>query len=119
MTTSSGQSIPAKYCIRHGSASTIGIRKTPLSALEPRDNELCLLPMIAWLKAFHIVFVVAWFAGLFYLPRLFVYHADATDEPGIKRFVVMERRLLALTTVAAVLAAILGVAMIAAVPAYL
>jgi len=75
--------------------------------------------MIAWLKAFHIVFVVAWFAGLFYLPRLFVYHADATDEPGIKRFVVMEHRLFALTSIAAALAAILGVAMIVAVPAYL
>jgi len=33
-----------------------------------------------WLKAFHVVFVVTWFAGLFYLPRLFVYHSTATDE---------------------------------------
>ena len=46
-----------------------------------------------WLKAFHVVFVVTWFAGLFYLPRLFVYHAATTDAPGLKRFVVMERRL--------------------------
>src|SRR5262244_1723908 len=46
-----------------------------------------------WLKAFHIVFVVTWFAGLFYLPRLFVYHAVTTDAPGLARFVVMERRL--------------------------
>ena len=45
-----------------------------------------------WLKAFHIVFVVTWFAGLFYLPRLFVYHVEATDAPGIERFVAMERR---------------------------
>ena len=46
-----------------------------------------------WLKAFHIVFMVAWFAGLFYLPRLFVYHAGATDAPSIERFKVMERKL--------------------------
>ena len=46
-----------------------------------------------WVKAFHIVFMVTWFAGLFYLPRLFVYHAMATDEVGIERFKVMERKL--------------------------
>ena len=46
-----------------------------------------------WLKAFHIVFVIAWFAGLFYLPRLFVYHATATDAPSNERFKVMERKL--------------------------
>ena len=46
-----------------------------------------------WVKAFHIVFMVAWFAGLFYLPRLFVYHAAATDTPSIERFKVMERKL--------------------------
>ena len=46
-----------------------------------------------WLKAFHIVFMVTWFAGLFYLPRLFVYHATADDRAGIERFKVMERKL--------------------------
>jgi len=46
-----------------------------------------------WVKAFHIVFVVTWFAGLFYLPRLFVYHAMASDAVGIERFKVMERKL--------------------------
>jgi putative membrane protein len=46
-----------------------------------------------WLKAFHIVFVVSWFAGLFYLPRLFVYHAQATDTASNERFKVMERKL--------------------------
>jgi protoporphyrinogen IX oxidase len=54
-----------------------------------------------WLKAFHIIFVVTWFAGLFYLPRLFVYHAVATDAPGLERFVVMERRLFAIMTLGA------------------
>ncbi len=46
-----------------------------------------------WLKSLHIVFLVSWFAGLFYLPRLFVYHAMATDAIGIERFKVMERKL--------------------------
>jgi putative membrane protein len=53
-----------------------------------------------WWKAFHIIFVVAWFAGLFYLPRLFVYHAQTLDEAGHQRFVVMERRLFVLMTIA-------------------
>ncbi|BCX88744.1 protoporphyrinogen IX oxidase [Methylomarinovum tepidoasis] len=46
-----------------------------------------------WLKAFHIIFMVTWFAGLFYLPRLFVYHAMAEDEIGRERFKIMERKL--------------------------
>lgn len=46
-----------------------------------------------WVKALHIVFVVSWFAGLFYLPRLFVYHADAKDAASNERFKLMERKL--------------------------
>ncbi len=46
-----------------------------------------------WIKSLHIIFVVTWFAGLFYLPRLFVYHAMTTDQPGIERFKIMERKL--------------------------
>ena len=46
-----------------------------------------------WLKALHIIFVVAWFAGLFYLPRLFVYHCDVDDSVANARFQLMERRL--------------------------
>ena len=46
-----------------------------------------------WVKAFHIIFMVTWFAGLFYLPRLFVYHASSSDEISNKRFKVMERKL--------------------------
>lgn len=46
-----------------------------------------------WVKSFHIVFMVAWFAGLFYMPRLFVYHAMASDEISLERFKVMERKL--------------------------
>jgi putative membrane protein len=44
-------------------------------------------------KALHLIFMVTWFAGLFYLPRLFVYHAMTTDTPGLERFKVMERKL--------------------------
>jgi protoporphyrinogen IX oxidase len=46
-----------------------------------------------WIKSLHIVFVVSWFAGLFYLPRLYVYHAQATDGASNERFKVMERKL--------------------------
>ncbi|BES69821.1 protoporphyrinogen oxidase HemJ [Marinobacter nanhaiticus D15-8W] len=46
-----------------------------------------------WVKAFHIIAMVCWFAGIFYLPRLFVYHASAQDETGRERFKIMERKL--------------------------
>ncbi len=72
-----------------------------------------------WLKAFHVIFVVTWFAGLFYLPRLFVYHVAARDETGLQRFVVMERRLFGIMTLGAVLAALFGLSMILAAPGYL
>ncbi len=72
-----------------------------------------------WLKAFHIVFVVTWFAGLFYLPRLFVYHAQASDASSLERFVVMERRLLAITHIGAVLALAFGIAMLVVAPGWL
>ena len=46
-----------------------------------------------WVKTLHIVFMVTWFAGLFYLPRLFVYHAMSDDRASLERFKVMERKL--------------------------
>ncbi len=46
-----------------------------------------------WIKAFHIVAIVCWFAAIFYLPRLFVYHAQSTDKTSIERFKIMERKL--------------------------
>lgn len=46
-----------------------------------------------WIKALHIIAVVSWFAGLLYLPRLFAYHAECTDQPGRQRFTTMEQRL--------------------------
>lgn len=69
-----------------------------------------------WLKAFHIVFVVTWFAGLFYLPRLFVYHAGASDEAGRERFKVMERKLFGMMTIGGTLAAVFGASMIVRAP---
>ena len=65
-----------------------------------------------WLKSFHIVFVVAWFAGLFYLPRLFIYHRETHDAEGHERFVTMERRLLGITNIAATLALAFGFALL-------
>ena len=62
-----------------------------------------------WVKAFHIVFMVTWFAGLFYLPRLFVYHALTEDTTGNERFKVMERKLFyGIMTPGAVLTIALG-----------
>ena len=46
-----------------------------------------------WVKSLHLIFMVTWFAGLFYLPRLFVYHAMSEDETSINRFKIMERKL--------------------------
>lgn len=46
-----------------------------------------------WVKAVHVIFMVTWFAGLFYLPRLYVYHAMAEDEISRERFKIMERKL--------------------------
>lgn len=67
-----------------------------------------------WLLAFHIVFMVTWFAGLFYLPRLFVYHAEARDEIGRARFCVMEKRLSVLMGIGALLTIGFGVWLVAA-----
>ncbi len=62
-----------------------------------------------WLKALHIIFSVTWFAGLFYLPRLFVYHAMAQDEISLERFKVMERKLYyGIMTPGAVLSLVFG-----------
>ncbi len=72
-----------------------------------------------WIKAWHVIFMVTWFAGLFYLPRLFVYHAVATDPTGIERFRIMERRLFILMTIGALLTAFFGLWLIVINPALL
>ncbi len=66
-----------------------------------------------WLKALHLIFMVTWFAGLFYLPRLYVYHAMSTDTPSIERFKIMERKLFyGIMTPGAVLTWIFGLWML-------
>lgn len=62
-----------------------------------------------WVKSFHIIFVVSWFAGLFYLPRLFVNHAMATDSATIERLKIMERKLYRFMTPIGVLALVFGI----------
>lgn len=62
-----------------------------------------------WVKAFHLIFIVTWFSAMFYLPRLFVYHAMCEDEAGNARFKVMERKLYrGIMTPSAVLTLIFG-----------
>jgi putative membrane protein len=65
-----------------------------------------------WLKAFHVIFVVTWFAGLFYLPRLFVYHAEAREPVVRERLKIMERRLLVITHIGAALSLAFGIALV-------
>jgi protoporphyrinogen IX oxidase len=72
-----------------------------------------------WLKAFHIIFMVTWFAGLFYLPRLFIYHAQTSDTASLDRFVVMERRLFMIMTIGATLTAVFGLSLLITTPALL
>jgi putative membrane protein len=72
-----------------------------------------------WLKALHVVFVVTWFAGLFYLPRLYVYHAQASDSISTQRFEIMERRLFAIMTIGAAASVLFGGLMLIESPGYL
>ena len=72
-----------------------------------------------WLKAFHIIFVVTWFAGLFYLPRLFVYHAMTDSDEVKKAYCVMERKLLIMMHIGGALSWIFGVLVLLQVPAWL
>ena len=66
--------------------------------------------------AIHVAFMVTWFAGLFYLPRLFIYHAEAADTISRERFSTMERRLFAIMTLGAILTAIFGLILVGVRP---
>ncbi|HTB90181.1 MAG TPA: protoporphyrinogen oxidase HemJ [Steroidobacteraceae bacterium] len=72
-----------------------------------------------WLKAFHVIAIVTWFAGLFYLPRLYVYHAQASDSISTQRFEIMERRLFAIMTIGAAASIFFGGLMLIESPGYL
>ena len=67
---------------------------------------------LLWLKAFHVIFMVAWFAGIFYLPRLFVNHAETDNQALAEPLKGMERRLLYFVTPFGILTVLLGVALI-------
>lgn len=71
-----------------------------------------------WLKAFHLIFVVCWFAGLFYLPRIFVYYAASEHRVTRAQLAVMARRLYRFVTPFMVIAIVLGLAMIYRNPDY-
>ncbi|QIB50763.1 protoporphyrinogen oxidase HemJ [Pseudomonas sp. OIL-1] len=76
--------------------------------------------MYLWIKAFHIIAVITWFAGLFYLPRLFVYHAAADDRLSLERFKVMERKLYrGIMMPSMLVAVVLGLWMVMLQPGYL
>ena len=72
-----------------------------------------------WLKALHVIFVITWFAGLFYLPRLYIYHVDAKDPLSVQRFEIMERRLFAIMSIGAALSISFGLLMLIESPGYL
>jgi len=72
-----------------------------------------------WVEAFHVIFVVTWFAGLFYLPRLFVYAAENPDEQTLSLLRTMQRRLMGITHIGAALAVIFGLTKLVANPGYL
>jgi putative membrane protein len=72
-----------------------------------------------WFKIFHIVFVVTWFAGLFYLPRLFVYHASTEDSSTLATFKIMQRRLMIMTHLGGSLAWFFGLATLYFVPQWI
>jgi len=72
-----------------------------------------------WIKSLHIVFVVTWFAGLFYLPRLFIYDIESDNADVRTQLRVMQRRLLGITHIGATLAVGFGVWTLILVPAYL
>jgi len=76
-----------------------------------------ILPL--WLQALHIVFVVTWFAGLFYLPRLFVYAAENPDGSRFEMLKVMQRRLLGITHIGGTLAVVFGVGVLIVEPFHL
>jgi len=74
--------------------------------------------MYLWLKAFHIIFVVCWFAGIFYMPRILVYHAASENESVREQLAVMARKLYRFVTPLMIIAVGLGLALFALNPDY-
>ncbi len=82
-------------------------------------NSSFLNSMLLWLKAFHIIAMVTWFAGLFYLPRLFVYHVDVSTDAEQARFVTMEKRLYFMMSIGMILTWGLGIWLLTLFPGYM
>ena len=72
-----------------------------------------------WFKALHLIFMVTWFAGLFYLPRLFVYHVESADAAEKQRLEIMQRRLFAIMSIGGVLTLVFGVLLLWVAPFWL
>ncbi len=75
--------------------------------------------MLLWIKAFHVIFMVTWFAGLFYLPRLLVYHTQVGPGAEHDRFCVMERKLYAIMTLGMILTWVFGIWMLTMLPGHM
>ena len=75
--------------------------------------------MYDWIKAFHVIFMVTWFAGLFYLPRLFIYHTQVSAPAEHERFCIMERKLYAIMTLGMLLTWAFGIWLLTLVPEYM
>ncbi len=76
--------------------------------------------MYLWVKAFHLIAVITWFAGMFYLPRLFGYHAMGEDDTGRARLAIMERKLYrGIMTPSAVVAVALGLWLVVLAPGWM
>jgi len=73
---------------------------------------------LAWIKVFHLIFVVSWFAGLLYLPRLFVYHTQSENQQSFAIFEIMERRLFGIMSMGATLTLVFGAAALLTNPQY-
>ncbi|GJM09249.1 MAG: hypothetical protein DHS20C11_15250 [Lysobacteraceae bacterium] len=106
-----GELIAAGRASRQAALPSGRLLATGLRCFNAVIEASMLVTSVLWVKSFHIIFVVSWFAALFYLPRLYVYHVEALaegDERGHQRFLVMESRLLKLGNVAMILALVFG-----------
>lgn len=93
------------------------VKPCPITTIYPLDSNFLGFIML-WLKALHLIAIICWFAGIFYLPRLFVYHAMATDSATREHFKIMERKLYRFISPFAILTIGFGIAMIAQQPEY-
>ncbi len=83
-----------------------------MAGRSPETRKRAIVRRMLWIKALHLLFVIAWLAGLFYLPRIFVHYAEGQEHgEDVRRLVVMARRLFAFMTIMGTLALCLGLAL--------